>query len=375
MSGKKTPAKMVYGIPAFDPPDRLEEIVLQLRALTPDPILVVDDGSSRAHASRFSAIADMPGVTVLRHPANLGKGAALKTAFAYAVENFPGAIGMVTLDADGQHLPADAVKVAAELTKAPESLVLGVRDLANRGTVPFRSKWGNALTRAVFKAFTGAVVSDTQTGLRGIPRALMMSTFVSSLMGYDFEMDMLLRALQQGVEVREVGIRTIYLDGNRTSHFDPLLDSALIYFVFLRHTLVSIMSAIVDTVVFYAVSRTAVSIFAGSIIGRLIGATFNFFIAKTVVFQSRRATKPEFLRYLLLGGSLLLISYLSVSFLTKRFGVNLIFAKVFTESLLFFPGFIVQRRLVFPQPRARARVVRAFEKVDQEPDRANVRVL
>ena len=82
----------------------------------------------------------------------------------------------------------------------------------------------------------GQRISDTQTGLRGIPLAMIPRLLVIPHHGYEFELEMLLVCKYEGIRIRETGIQTIYLDGNRSSHFNPLLDSFRIYFVLLRFT-------------------------------------------------------------------------------------------------------------------------------------------
>ena len=129
-------------IPALEPDGRLPVL---LRALGPDwsgPAVVVDDGSSAA-AQPYFAEAERLGATVLRHPANRGKGAALKTAFAHCLAVWPDLLGCVTADADGQHTPADILRLATALRGRPGILWLGCRDFATPG-VPAKSRLGNA---------------------------------------------------------------------------------------------------------------------------------------------------------------------------------------------------------------------------------------
>jgi len=220
-------------IPAYQPGPELEPLVKALLSDGQTDVIIVDDGSSPAHNAVFSALKGLPRVHLLKHPVNLGKGQALKTAFAYFLNKFPaGSPGVVTADADGQHLPADIEAVRDRLAGNPSALCLGTRRF--KGVVPARSLFGNTMTRIVFRTFSGKAISDTQTGLRGIP-----GTFLSELLkvranGYSFELEMLLMAVRSGLRVIEVPIETVYLPGNTTSHFNPLLDSIRIYSVFLR---------------------------------------------------------------------------------------------------------------------------------------------
>ena len=161
---------------------------------------------------------------MLIHENNRGKGAALRTAFAWVRENLPRMVGVVTVDGDGQHDPEDVRRVAEELAREPNGgLVLGVRSFA--GDVPFRSRLGNFWTRGLFRLITGLSVSDTQTGLRGIPAVLLPRLLAIPGDRYEYEIRMLADARRHPAPPREVSVRTIYLDGNASSHYRPLRDT------------------------------------------------------------------------------------------------------------------------------------------------------
>ncbi len=220
-------------IPAYQPGPELETLVKALLAEGGTEVIIVDDGSSLEQASIFPALASLPGVHMLRHDTNKGKGEALKTAFNYFLTSFPEASpGIVTADADGQHLPEDIAAVSRCLSENGAALCLGTRRF--KGVVPAKSLFGNALTRLVFRAFSGRAVSDTQTGLRGVPRAFLPGLLKARASGYAFELEMLLMAARSGMQITEVPIETVYMQGNASSHFRPLLDSLRIYSVFLR---------------------------------------------------------------------------------------------------------------------------------------------
>lgn len=205
-------------IPARDPTERLAALV---DALAPrfGRIVVVDDGSVSG-LGVFDAIA--PKVEkILRHDRNRGKGAALKTGFAYL-----GEVDVVTADADGQHSPEDIAKVAEALRGQRGGLVLGVRSF--EGEVPFRSRFGNFWTRIWFRVATGLAVGDTQTGLRGIPAPLVPRVAALPGTGFEYEMAMLVDAKRHPSRPLEVPIRTIYIPGNK-SHHRPFADTWRIY--------------------------------------------------------------------------------------------------------------------------------------------------
>jgi glycosyltransferase involved in cell wall biosynthesis len=184
-------------------------------------VVVVDDGSARGHEA-FDAVRGNVDV-VLVHEVNRGKGAALRTAFAWVRDNLPRAVGVVTVDGDGQHDPEDVRRVAEKLAEGGAGLVLGVRTFA--GNVPFRSKLGNLWTRGLFRLLTGLAVSDTQTGLRGIPAVLLPRLLAIPGDRYEYEIRMLEDARRHPAPPIEVPVRTIYLGGNASSHYRPLRDT------------------------------------------------------------------------------------------------------------------------------------------------------
>ena len=217
-------ANVALVIPVCDPDEgRFPALVRRLRTDFAH-VVVVDDGSTRGRAA-FDSIKGEVDV-VLVHSANCGKGAALKTAFSWVLEKLPGAVGVVTVDGDGQHTPEDVLRVAEELLNAPDGgLVLGVRSFGR--DVPFRSRLGNLWTRVLFRLLTGLAVSDTQTGLRGIPTHLLPSILAIPGDRYEYEIRVLANARQHHAPIREIPIKTIYLDGNSASHYRPLRDTLL----------------------------------------------------------------------------------------------------------------------------------------------------
>lgn len=228
-------------IPAYQPGPELEPLVKALLSDGQTNVILVDDGSSPGRAAVFSALRGLPRVHLLKHPVNLGKGQALKTAFAYFLNKFPAeAPGVVTADADGQHLAGDIAAVRDSLCGNPAALCLGTRRF--KGVVPARSLFGNTMTRTVFRVFSGKAINDTQTGLRGIPGTFLPELLKVRANGYAFELEMLLLAVRSGLRIIEVPIETVYLPGNTSSHFHPLLDSIRIYSVFLRFAASALLS-------------------------------------------------------------------------------------------------------------------------------------
>jgi glycosyltransferase involved in cell wall biosynthesis len=231
-AGSQAPCYAVI-IPAFEPDAGLPTIVSAVAASLPRVVVVVDDGSSAASAVHFQGLLGLERVVVLRHGSNRGKGEAIKTGLRHVLEHCPDAVGAVTMDADGQHTLEDVLKVGTLLLRERHALVLGER--AFGGKVPVLSRLGNVLTKAIFNRATGMHLSDTQTGLRGIPLELVPAILRIGSSRYEFELDMLLLCRERGFPVVCVEIRTVYIDNNRSSHFRPVRDSVRIYARLLGH--------------------------------------------------------------------------------------------------------------------------------------------
>lgn len=202
-------ARLAVIIPAYEAAATVAEVVTAARAAAPGaPVYVVDDGSRDATAARAAGA----GATVLSHDHNRGKGAALATGIARALADQAQVV--VTLDADGQHPPAEIPRVAGPVVAGTADLVLGAR--ARAGAMPLPRRFTNWLSATLASRIGGAAVTDAQTGFRAISRRLAEAVRPSET-GYDFETAFLLAALVEGYRVQTAPIPTIY-QGAR-SHF------------------------------------------------------------------------------------------------------------------------------------------------------------
>lgn len=342
---KKGKRDMIVVIPAYEPDEKLLRVVAALRQDTDYAIVVVDDGSSEAAQPVFAALPAE--VTLLRHAENRGKGRALKTAYAYIAEHFPQDEGIVTVDADGQHLPADVVRVSEDWAQHPDALVLGSRRFT--GNVPWRSRTGNAITRAVFRVSTGVSVYDTQTGLRAfaVSRIPMMLEMRGER--YEYEINVLLYATRQHVPIREVTIETVYIEDNASSHFHPLRDSWRIYKMILLFAASSMTSALVDYVLVLALS----ALFAGHayrlllsvVIARVVSCFLNYMLNRKLVFEDR--SRSSLLRYALVAVGIMAANYGLLSLVSAV--LPLAIAKLLVELMLYPLSFYLQRKFVFAQ--------------------------
>lgn len=205
-------------IPAYNPDNRFIDVLKDLTRAG-FKIVVVDDGSVDCgplfdEAKKYAE--------VLSHEVNRGKGVALKTGLKYI-----GSHDVVTADCDGQHKIEDIEKVAAALEDGCDKLVIGTRRF--RGKVPFRSAFGNFWTRLYFFLATWVKVYDTQSGLRGIPASMVESVLDLPGDRYEYEMAVLAGYCRRKGKPVEVTIDTVYIDGNKSSHFQPMRDTIKIY--------------------------------------------------------------------------------------------------------------------------------------------------
>jgi glycosyltransferase involved in cell wall biosynthesis len=212
-------------IPSYEPTEKLLAIVSMLREKTGYRIVIVDDGSGEHYRAFYDDAAAL-GCVILRHDANRGKGAALKTAFTWMIENHPGE-PLVCVDSDGQQRIEDIRKIAEAIRPDGREMVYGTRMF--EGKVPIRSRFGNWIMRLVFRTITGVCLYDTQSGLRGYPPSLL--PWLISVGGdrFEYETNLLLHAKEAGVTFHEFRIQTIYENNNKGSHYRALRDSARIY--------------------------------------------------------------------------------------------------------------------------------------------------
>ena len=340
-------------IPAYKPGPEFPRFVFDLIDRGVSRIVVVDDGSGPAYRARFDELASAPQVRVFRHAINLGKGAALKTGINAVLCEYADASVVVTADADGQHDPADVLAVAQFGEARPDALVLGIRSFARE--VPFRSRFGNRATRLVMRLAVGQNLADTQTGLRSIPYHFLPSLLKIAPQGYDFEIDMLVLCKNTHVPILEMPIRTIYLDGNASSHFNPLLDSMRIYFVLLRFAGVALFSAAIDNLLFSAIFLWTSSILYSHVGARIPAMLFNFAVVKRVVFKSRQHVYRQLLQYVVLVAVSGTVSYGMMQVLIAYLGFGVLRAKLLAEAILFFANFLVQRDVIFTDHDERRR--------------------
>lgn len=354
---------MVVIIPAYQPDQKLTGVVQALIGQTDFPIVIVNDGSNESCLPVFEELKQFARVTVLTHEVNRGKGAAMKTAFKYVYENMPEQDGVVTVDADGQHLPADIKRVAEAFMQKPEALVLGGRKFT--GNVPLRSRFGNSVTRFVFRISTGVAVYDTQTGLRAF--SLKRIPEMLELKGdrYEYEISQLLYCTKKQIPIEEVTIETVYIEDNASTHFSAFRDGWRIYKIILAFVSSSIISFIFEWLLTLGLMRLVTgpwlasrglsdawmifltSILLRTLVARILSSILNYQLNKRVAFESK--AKGSFYKYAITACGIYVL-YLGLMFLFEKLlglpeWVSIIFSQVISYPL----SFIIQRKFVFKE--------------------------
>ncbi len=348
-------------VPSLNPDDKLRQVVDGLVEEGFTDIILVDDGSDEEHRKVFQEMsARYPEhVAVLTHDVNHGKGRAMKTAFSHVLEHRQDSLGVVTVDGDNQHKPADVAACVKKMTESQDAVVLGCRDFS-LPQVPWKSRNGNKITRNVVRFVCGLKVSDTQTGLRAIPVKLLPTMLQVRGERYEYETNMLLEMGDRSIPCVEVPIETVYIEDNQSSHFHAVRDSIRIYAVILKFLLSSLISCVVDLVVFRIAlgllpATVAVAVASGTtiagIIARIISSVVNFCVNRRAVFHAENSATKSLVRYYLLaicqlGCSLGLVAlFVTVLRVDSDWVKTLI--KALVDIFLFFISFRIQRSWVF----------------------------
>lgn len=343
-------------IPSYEPDEKLITLLGALQESGIRHVVVVNDGSGEEYAPFFDRAEAFDNCRVLHHAVNLGKGRALKTAFNYCLLEYHQIPGCVTADSDGQHTPSDILACMRELWENPASLILGCRNF-DAPEVPARSSFGNKCTRQVFRYLLGISVSDTQTGLRAIPASFMEKLMEVKGERFEYETNMLIETKNLDIPIREVPVRTIYIEENKTSHFNPIKDSLRIYLVFGKFLFSSLSSSVVDLLLFHMfctfLHKAGESVWGvpyiilATVFARVVSAVYNFLINYKVVFKSEEKMAVTAAKYFLLAVCQMMCSALLVNALHGLTGGMEVAVKVPVDVFLFFVSFLFQREIVY----------------------------
>ena len=356
-------SKISVVLPSLDPDEKLIAVIDGLLEYGFSDIILVNDGSKQENLHYFyDMAAQHPEITLLHHEVNKGKGAALKNAFRWFLENRPEGFGVVTVDGDNQHHPEDTRACCEHMIKTGHA-VLGCRDF-NQADVPARSSFGNKTTSMIFKVFVGMTISDTQTGLRALPRAVVEELVEVYGDRFEYETNMLLAFKTKGIVFDEVKIRTVYIEENKSSHFRVIHDSWRIYKLilahFFRYTLSSITCFVVDSSLVFLLTKILGAFLSDPLLSgiatvgaRVVSSLINFFMNKKLVFQSKVSTAKAMVRYYALAVPQLLVQWLLNQGLYSLLGITESQAglrtliHILVMCVLFIISFTIQQRWVF----------------------------
>ena len=256
-------------IPAYEPDKVLITLTEKLKGYGFE-LVVVDDGSGEKYKEIFSAISEMAHIVTL--PQNCGKGAALKAGMGYIKEKLPECEHFITCDADGQHRPEDVLRVSEQLKKG-DGFVLTVRK--RKGKIPFRSRFGNDLSKIVYTLLTNQYLSDNQSGLRGFAVGHLDWLIKVEKNNYDYEMNVLYYAAKMQLKISTLVIDAIYIENNVSSHFSPVADTIRIY--------KSLFTLASGTLISFLVAETLVLFFGIFLKGNYISLSIPIVGAATVL--------------------------------------------------------------------------------------------
>jgi glycosyltransferase involved in cell wall biosynthesis len=210
-------------VPCFNAGERVAPVVAGLREFL-DHVIVVDDGSTDGATAALGEL----GATVIVFPENQGKGFAMIRGFRETLA-IPEVTCAVIVDADGQHDPKELPQLYAAFVEQGADLLIGAREF-DQAHVPWRSRFGNKFTAGITRILLGQRIGDTQSGFRLHSRRLLQF-IVERVPGgrYETEMEILVKAVRGEFRVTTAPIKTIYEEGNPSSHFNKFRDSFRIY--------------------------------------------------------------------------------------------------------------------------------------------------
>jgi len=213
-------------IPAYNAEKSLSAVAREVLE-TGCTLIVVDDGSTDGGADRLQGL----DIELIRHPRNLGKGAALRSGFARALEL--GCSGVVTIDSDGQHDPTAIPRLVAAAEESGTDILIASRAVQFDQMAGLRS-WWNRFGVWCMRKKTGFLITDSQSGFRYYSARLLENVAPASN-GYEFEMEILMKAWRGGFTIGSLPVPARVADGRATSHFRPVRDTWNICMTFLKY--------------------------------------------------------------------------------------------------------------------------------------------
>ena len=315
-------------VPSYEPDENLKRVVDDLLRNNFE-VVVVNDGSSKEYDKYFNIKAK-----VISYSNNRGKGYALKIGLKYINENYKNYI-VVTMDSDGQHTVEDAIKLCNYVEDNPDILVLGSRK--RNKSIPLRSYLGNSITRFVYSLATKMDIYDTQTGLRAFSDILVPYMLKIEGNRFEYEMNVLLNAKRNNIRIKELTIRTIYIDNNSKSHFNTIKDSFKIYKEIIKFSMTSILFFIIDYLLYILLIIFSKNLVLSNVGARGLSSLFNYSVNR----------KNSLINYYMLVVVILILNTMILSLLSLV--IDVYSAKILTELILFICSYLVQKLFIFKE--------------------------
>ncbi|MBR6689293.1 MAG: bifunctional glycosyltransferase family 2/GtrA family protein [Clostridia bacterium] len=328
-------------VPAYNPDEKLLEVIKDIKSYNIDRIIVVNDGSKKECDEIFNSIKSE--VILLIHEINKGKGVALKTAMKYIKE-----LGIedkvLTIDADGQHKIEDGIKLLENLESGKKEFVTGSRTFKEK--IPLKNRIGNVINSYTFMLLSGKKVKDTLNGLRAFNTNLI--EFLLEVEGerYEYEMNVIIQCAKNKINIKEVPIDVVYHEGENTSHFRAIIDSIRIYGTMLVYLGSSFISFIIDYIVFILTMAVTKELIISNVIARVISATCNFLLNSKIVFRQKKITIKQVVQYAFLAIFVLVINTTLLQIITNKLPLPAL-TKVITEVIILAFNYIIQKKLIF----------------------------
>ncbi|MBR6641005.1 MAG: bifunctional glycosyltransferase family 2/GtrA family protein [Clostridia bacterium] len=328
-------------VPAYNPDEKLLEVIKDIKSNNIDRIIVVNDGSKKECDEIFNSIKS--DVILLTHEINKGKGVALKTAMKYIKE-----LGIedkvLTIDADGQHKMEDGIKLLENLESGKKEFVTGSRTFKEK--IPLKNRIGNVINSYTFMLLSGKKVKDTLNGLRAFNTNLI--EFLLEVEGerYEYEMNVIIQCAKNKINIKEVPIDVVYHEGENTSHFRAILDSIRIYGTMLVYLGSSFISFIIDYIVFILTMAVTKELIISNVIARVISATCNFLLNSKIVFRQKKITIKQVVQYAFLAIFVLVINTTLLQIITNKLPLPAL-TKVITEVIILAFNYIIQKKIIF----------------------------
>ena len=339
-------------IPAYNPSTKLIDLINDLN-IYDTKILIINDGSNKNSDKIFNEIKNNNNCIVLEYSRNSGKGYAMK----YGIEYYLNCLkddykGIITVDADYQHVPKDIEKIANSMKE--DTIILGSRDFYKKN-VPFLNRMGNRITSFLFHILYGYKIFDTQTGLRGIPNKYLPICLEIEGNRFEYEMEQLIYLVNNNINIEEIDIKTIYYTKSE-SKFKKINDSIKIYKVMLKESfrflITSLLSSFVDIILFTIFlsllsSLGDISIILATILARILADFINLNLTKYFVFDSNDEFKKIVVKYYLLSFSKMLLSATFVLLFSKLISINKTIIKILVDTLIYFLSYRIQKKYIF----------------------------